>query len=231
MIQYTHNGQFVSRLTHAIFQPLHNIRSLAVQLPSAGPLTDDQAQLLGQVIKLNSDLCLLINDLLALEQSRRIATDEVVGVPLHHLVESAIHTYSAEIERRGQQLITRIPNDISYVAGHREGLGRAIAALLDNAIKYSPRGARIIVTVTERDRGIAVAVRDTGPGLSLDELEQVFEPFYRAPSTKSLNIPGRGLGLTIAKAVIEQHGGRIWAASTPGHGSTFVFYVPHAPLS
>jgi signal transduction histidine kinase len=73
-----------------------------------------------------------------------------------------------------------------------------------------------------------VSVEDTGPGLRPEELEQIFDPFYRAESTSNLGVSGRGLGLTITKAVIEQHEGRIWATSTYGKGCAFSFCLPIA---
>jgi signal transduction histidine kinase len=73
---------------------------------------------------------------------------------------------------------------------------------------------------------VLVSVQDNGIGLLPEELAQVFDPFYRAPSTESLGVAGRGLGLTIAKAVIEQHGGRIWATGAPGQGCAFSFSIP-----
>jgi signal transduction histidine kinase len=112
------------------------------------------------------------------------------------------------------------------VAGSEEGLGRAVAALIDNAIKYSPAGAQIKVSVVHRDNNLVISVQDNGPGLEPEELAQVFDPFFRAPSTERLGISGRGLGLTITKAVIEQHGGRVWATGTPGHGCAFSFSIP-----
>ena len=70
---------------------------------------------------------------------------------------------------------------------------------------------------------ITVTIQDNGPGVNPDELEQLFEPFYRADRARQLGVAGRGLGLTIAKAIVEQHGGQIWATSTPGQGSTVSF--------
>ena len=123
-------------------------------------------------------------------------------------------------------MVTDIQAGLPRVFGSEEGLGRAVSALIDNAIKYSPAGAQIRVAAQREGDNMLVSVEDTGPGLLPEEVAQVFDPFYRAESTSNLGISGRGLGLTITKAVIEQHEGQIWATSTYGKGCTFSFRLP-----
>jgi two-component system sensor histidine kinase SenX3 len=169
-----------------------------------------------------------VNDLLALGQIRLQAGDHRSPLRLDLLLEAAVGTQYAEFGRRGQHVTTDIQAGLPRVFGSEEGLGRAVAALIDNAIKYSPAGAQIRVAARREGGEMFVSIEDTGPGLRPDEIEQVFDPFYRAESTANLGISGRGLGLTITKAVIEQHDGQIWAASTPGKGCTFSFRLPIA---
>ncbi|NJN18623.1 MAG: ATP-binding protein [Oscillochloris sp.] len=88
------------------------------------------------------------------------------------------------------------------------------------------RRAQIKVSVCQSEQDVVVSVQDNGPGLEPEELAQAFDPFFRAASTESLGVAGRGLGLTIAKAVIEQHGGHIWASGAPGEGCAFSFKIP-----
>jgi signal transduction histidine kinase len=116
------------------------------------------------------------------------------------------------------------------VFGSEEGLGRAVAAIIDNAIKYSPAGAHIKVSARRDGDTIVVRIADNGLGLRPDELAQVFDPFYRAESTEHLGVSGRGLGLTIAKAVIEQHDGAIWVEGEPALGCAFSFRLPIAEV-
>jgi signal transduction histidine kinase len=102
-----------------------------------------------------------------------------------------------------------------------------IENLLSNAIKYSPRGGQISVKGI-LDKGWArVEVRDEGVGLRPEQLTQVFERFYRADESLTQSIRGTGLGLYLARAVIEAHGGRIWAENNPGKGAAFIFVLPH----
>jgi signal transduction histidine kinase len=217
------NESFLSNFSNIIRVPLRELRSLITQVPAAGNLNEQQSQLIGQVVRLNSELTMLVNDLLALGQIRLQSNEHRVALRLDLLLEAAVGTQYAEFGRRGQHVHTEIQPGLPRVYGSEEGLGRAVAALLDNAIKYSPPGAQITVSAWQEGREVIVAIRDTGPGLSNEELAQVFDPFYRAAEAERLGVSGRGLGLTITKAVIEQHGGRVWASGSPGKGCTFAF--------
>ncbi|MEI6180632.1 MAG: ATP-binding protein, partial [Chloroflexales bacterium] len=206
--------------------PLRELRELITRVPAAGELNEQQSRLIGQVVKLNSELTMLVNDLLALGQIRLESSEHRAPLRLDLLIDAAVGTQYAEFGRRGQHVTTDLPPGLPRVSGSEEGLGRALAAVIDNAIKYSPAGAQITVKAYQEGNEVIVSIEDTGPGLLPEELEQVFDPFYRAESTVPLGISGRGLGLTITKAVIEQHDGRIWATSTPGAGTMFAFSLP-----
>ena len=96
--------------------------------------------------------------------------------------------------------------------------------LLDNALKYTPEGGSVAVRVEEEDGSVALAVTDTGVGISEEQLPLIFERFYRADPSRSEG--GVGLGLSIARQIAESHGGQIRAQSTPGKGSTFTLLLP-----
>lgn len=225
-----HEGEcseaFLTNFANIIRMPLRELRELITQVPAAGSLNEQQSRLIGQVVRLNSELTMLVNELLALGQIRLQTLEARIPLRLDLLVEAAVDTQYAEFGRRGQHVTTEIQPGLPRIAGSEEGLGRAVGALIDNAIKYSPAGAQISVGVAAQNNEVLVSVQDNGVGLLPEELAQIFAPFYRAPSTEPLGVAGRGLGLTIAKAVIEQHGGRIWAAGAPGQGCTFSFSLP-----
>ncbi|NTV62267.1 MAG: HAMP domain-containing histidine kinase [Oscillochloris sp.] len=222
------NESFLANFSNIIRVPLRELRELITRVPAAGELNEQQSRLIGQVVRLNSELTMLVNDLLALGQIRLQASEHRVPLRLDLLIEAAVGTQYAEFGRRGQHVHTEIDAGLPRVFGSEEGLGRAISGLIDNAIKYSPPGAQIHVSAHRVAGDLVVRIGDNGPGLRPEELAQVFDPFYRAESTERLGISGRGLGLTIAKAVIEQHDGKIWAEGAPGQGCAFSFRLPAA---
>ncbi len=220
------NESFLSNFSNIVRVPLRELRELITRVPTLGELNEQQSRLIGQVVKLNSELTMLVNDLLALGQIRLESSEYRVPLRLDLLIEAAVGTQYAEFGRRGQQVNLEIAPGLPRVYGSEEGLGRAVAAMIDNAIKYSPTGAQIRVAAQQQGSELIVTVQDNGVGMLPSEVAQVFDPFFRAESSAHLGISGRGLGLTIAKAVIEQHNGRIWAESAPGQGSSFGFSLP-----
>lgn len=217
---------FLANFSNIIRVPLRELRELITKVPAMGNLNEQQSRLIGQVVRLNSEMTMLVNDLLALGQIRLETSENRAPLRIDLLVEAAVGTQYAEFGRRGQHVITEIQPGLPRVRGSEEGLARAVSTLIDNAIKYSPAGAQIKVAVSREGSAVSVAVQDNGPGLEAEELAQVFDLFFRAPSTEPLGVSGRGLGLTIAKAVIEQHGGRIWATGALGQGCAFAFTIP-----
>jgi signal transduction histidine kinase len=220
------NENFLANFSNIIRVPLRELRNLITSVPAAGELNEQQSRLIGQVVKLNSEMTMLVNDLLALGQIRLQISENQAPLRLDLLIEAAVDTQYAEFGRRGQQVTMDIAPNLPRVSGSEEGLSRAVGAMIDNAIKYSAGGAHIQIILRREGDQVVFSITDTGVGLAADELAQVYDPFYRASSAEKLKVPGRGLGLTIAKTVVEQHNGRMWATSTPGEGSTFAFCLP-----
>ncbi|NJL05272.1 MAG: sensor histidine kinase [Chloroflexaceae bacterium] len=226
-----YNEALLAGFSNSIRGPLHSLRELIARVPAAGQLNEQQSVLIGQVVQLNTELTMLVNDLLTLGQVRYQMAEMSGALRLDLLVEAAIGTRYAEFGRRGQRVELGVDADLPRVIGSDEGLGRVIGELLDNVILYTPPGSQIAVQVVQQDDQVLVTVEDNGPGLEPEEAAQVFEPFYRAPLAEQLGVEGRGLGLTIARAVIEHHRGRIWVESVAGQGCRFAFSLPSDPES
>ncbi len=111
----------------------------------------------------------------------------------------------------------------------RQRIGQVVGNILDNAVKYSPHGGQIIVSLQEQEGDFLVSISDQGIGISPEYLDHIFERFYRVRNTASHQYSGIGLGLYVARAIVERHGGRIWFTNNPGKGSTFSFTLPHTP--
>ena len=105
---------------------------------------------------------------------------------------------------------------------------QVLSNLVDNALLYTPEGGFVNLSARVAGSDLEFRVQDSGPGIAEDELERVFERFYRSDPSRQRNEGGSGLGLAIAKSIVEKHNGRIWAESKPGQGTTFFFTIPAA---
>jgi signal transduction histidine kinase len=104
-------------------------------------------------------------------------------------------------------------------------MAQAIGNILSNAIKFTPMGGQVSIKVRSEDELLSMEVADTGPGISEDEREQIFQPFYRGLQGRRI-VEGMGLGLSIAKDIIAAHGGDLQLETTPGRGSRFILRIP-----
>jgi two-component system OmpR family sensor kinase len=162
----------------------------------------------------------LVESLLTLTRGDEGAPMEVGRHDLGAVAKEATETVA-----NGRVSVEFVPNEHEVTATFdRERVMQAASILLDNAVKYTPDGGSVTVSVGEEDGGVALAVFDTGIGISEDQLPLIFERFYRADPSRSEG--GAGLGLSIARQIAETHGGQIRAESTPGTGSTFTLLLP-----
>jgi signal transduction histidine kinase len=120
-----------------------------------------------------------------------------------------------------------LSDQLPSVAGDRQRLAQVLLNLLSNALRHTPPNGHITVTARQvGEREVQVAVRDSGEGIPEADLVHIFERFYRTDRVRSRDTGGSGLGLTIARSLIAAHGGRIWATSAEGEGSTFAIALP-----
>ncbi len=128
------------------------------------------------------------------------------------------HTILLDIEAQDSKLVA-----------DKLRVSQVIGNILDNAVKFSPQGKQVTVTLKEQENDYLVSISDRGIGVSPDHFDHIFERFYRVRNTASRQYSGIGMGLYIAKTIVEAHGGRIWLSSSPGTGSTFYFTLPRVP--
>ncbi|MGQ0554216.1 MAG: sensor histidine kinase, partial [Planctomycetota bacterium] len=127
---------------------------------------------------------------------------------------------------REMQILLELPAQPVPVRGDRIGLLTALTNLLDNALKYGPRGSPVRLAVSGQGGDAVVEVSDQGPGIPPHETERIFERFYRLDKNRSRDLGGTGLGLSIVRHVAASHGGRVFVLSSVGHGSTFRLAIP-----
>ena len=128
---------------------------------------------------------------------------------------------------KNQRLDVDLHPDLPKILVDARRLEQVLTNMVANAIKYTPTGGMIRASVSQNSTSIKFRVSDNGRGIPSDDLERIFEPFYRvAHDSNEAPVPGTGLGLALAKTLIELHGGKIWAESSPGEGGVFCFTIP-----
>jgi signal transduction histidine kinase len=148
------------------------------------------------------------------------------SVELGDLIRKVAADHQLHAAQR-HHLVVELPSEPLALQADPDRLGQVITNLLDNAVKYSPTGGTICVSVEDDDDGALVRVRDEGIGLPVGAAERVFEPFNRAANAFARNIPGLGLGLHICRQIVQRHGGRMWAESPgEGQGTTIHVWLP-----
>ncbi|PKN66840.1 MAG: two-component sensor histidine kinase [Deltaproteobacteria bacterium HGW-Deltaproteobacteria-15] len=166
--------------------------------------------------------------LLARSEARALKMD-LQPVDLLHLVQEVHGHYKEPANSRNVTLALGPLSPLS-AQGDKGHLRRALVNLVDNAIKYTPDGGRVTLSLEQRDGRACLIVEDTGIGIPEEEQSRIFERFYRSQAALSMGEGGHGLGLCIARSIVETHGGRIEIDSAPGRGSTFALLLPLVTL-
>jgi signal transduction histidine kinase len=125
-----------------------------------------------------------------------------------------------------QKLSTEMPDSLPIIRGDGQRLEQVMLNLMTNAAKFTPEEGHIVIRVRQENASLIIDVQDNGIGIAREELPRLFKPYSRLSSDRQRH-PGLGLGLALAKQVVELHGGKIWVESEPGKGSTFSFSLPH----
>jgi two-component system, OmpR family, sensor kinase len=214
--------RFAADASHELRTPLTSISGHARMLDEWALEGDKETahRSLGTIRREAGKMRGLIESLLTLTRGDEGAPMEVGRYDLGAVAKEATETAA-----NGKVSIELVPTEHEITATFdRERVLQVASILLDNAVKYTPHGGSVAVTVDEHDGGVALAVSDTGVGISEDQLPLIFERFYRADAARAEE--GIGLGLSIARQIAEAHGGTIQASSKPGEGSTFVLLLP-----
>jgi PAS domain S-box-containing protein len=219
--------EFLSIASHELRTPVTSIKGytqLAKMLIKENDLDTSEEYLdiaLDQIDRM-SRLILELLDVSRIETGRLEIRREQIA--WSHFVRDVVHRHHTAVSDR--RFHVSVPDDGKVVTGDRDRLEQVLGNLLENAVKYSPDGSDVTVTVEDRGESFLTAVCDRGIGIPADELAQVFERFHRGRHVSSTNYGGLGLGLYITKQIIERHGGTIWVDSKEGQGTTFYFSLP-----
>jgi len=222
-------SDFFSSITHELRTPLTTIKMASglLQAGVEGPLTKGQKDLLTTLEKETNQLIGLVNSILDLSKMEAgMMSFHLEPSDIGPLIDQALEETGLLAEAKQINLETRVIKELPVVKVDSEKILQALRNIIGNAVKFTPEAGRITISARPVSRGLEVSVSDTGPGIPAENLVTVFEKFQQAPAKGSSPVKGTGLGLAIAKEIITRHGGKIWAESNVGRGSTFIFVLP-----
>jgi len=206
-------------IAHDLKSPITRIRGIAEVTLTTGKFLNDYENMAASTIEECDRLLDMINTMLMISKTEsgvdKLSLEEI---DLAALVREACELFKPTAEDKGISLICDIPKPIHFTGDIRM-IQRMISNLLDNAIKYTPSGGSVTVFINANDTRVVLSIKDTGCGISSNDLPRVFERFYRCDQSRSQS--GIGLGLSLARAIARAHGGDITAASIQNQGSTF----------
>ncbi len=221
-------SDFVSAVSHELRTPLAAIKGYAALLGSGqfGPLAIPQTERIAKIERHADFLTQLINNLLDIA---RIESGRVVmerrPIPIEQLLTSVQDMVHPQLEAKGIRY-TVDRDGVTELQGDAQHLPRVFVNLLSNAVKYTPEGGSIRLTLQREGRRVIAAVEDTGCGIAPEDLPKLFQEFYRTSDPVNQSVPGTGLGLALAKRIVEAHGGQTRVRSEKGKGSTFIVSLP-----
>lgn len=217
----------VANVSHELKTPISALRAHLENLldgieepnPETLQVMLSQSERLGRLVEEVLDLSRLESGDMPLHRT---------AIRLEPLVVEVLSEIDVVRADRHVEVDSELPPDLPPALADRNRVHQVLFNLLDNAVRFTPEGGRVGVSASSHNGAVEVRVSDTGVGIPAEHLPRLFERFYRVDSARSREGGGTGIGLAIARSVIEAHGGRIWAESTPGRGSVFAFELPVA---
>lgn len=219
--------EFVSMASHELRTPLTGIIGLTQTLLSEDiDITEDEKKRFLQIIEAEGNrLSLLLSELLDLTKIETGTSEfSPTNLNIAELINETLKVIPIP-STISLNIITPPDHDVYGRADH-DRIKQVLVNLLDNAIRYSKQTGCITISVQEQQSTISIAVSDKGTGINKEEIPKVFDKFYRSKAARKIVSKGTGLGLTIAKNIVEAHGGHIWVKSQEGQGATFIFTLP-----
>ncbi|MBC7262797.1 MAG: GAF domain-containing protein [Chloroflexi bacterium] len=222
-------SDFLSVVSHELKTPLHSIKGFVdiILMGKTGEINEVQRDFLQTVMDQATQLQNLINDLL---EFSRLESGQVKLRPepmsLYEVADRVVGRLKPLADQGGVNLKSDIAADFTVIEADAARVEQVITNLVDNAIKFTPSGGRVVISAEDRGNHVQVSVSDTGIGIPPEEQERIFDRFYQVEKGPTRSYRGTGLGLTICKHIVEHHHGRIWVESREGEGSVFHFTLP-----
>ncbi len=221
-------ADLVANVSHELKTPVTSIHGFAETILNDDLVSDPTGRHFVEIIYRESrHLMRLVNDLLDLSYLE-LEPNAIVkqSIDLVEVLRDVVERDAQQAADKQIELKLVIGVERAIMQGDEYRLSQAVDNLIGNAIKYTPPGGSIRVTLQYEKNGFQIAVRDTGVGIEAEHLERIFERFYRTDKARSRRHGGTGLGLSIVKHIVESHGGKVWAESKVGEGSVFYVHLP-----
>jgi signal transduction histidine kinase len=222
---------FLGIAAHELRSPLNSVRGFLelVTDGSVGELNAEQAQYLGIVSKGVNRMITLTNDLLDIEriESGKMELD-IANFSLPILAQTVVNNFQVEINQKHMEVDFENADKDMRVNADMSRVEQVLTNFVSNALKYSPERTRVAIRFERRDNLLLTHIADQGIGINAADQEKLFQRFFRASNANSKGARGNGLGLSIVRAIIERHGGKVWVESKLGEGSVFSFSLPAA---
>ena len=219
--------EMISSVSHEMRTPLTAILGFIEFMLEQKVSPEKQRDYLQTVHRETQRLNQLISNFLDLQRLQaELETYHMEPLQVDTLLQETAQLFALAAAKH--TLEVECPADLPAVRGDARRLGQVLKNLVTNAIRYSPRGGKITLGATGGKEEVTIWVKDEGIGIPFEDLEKIFSPFYRVDDSDRRIPGGIGLGLALVREMIKAHGGRVWAESTLGQGSTFCFTVPLA---
>lgn len=224
-------SDFIANVSHELKTPLSLIRIFGELLATGRTKGPGKAREYANIVMRESErLTHLIDNVLDFSRAeqKNKGTYDLQVADMADVVTRGLDVYRYQLESEGMKLSVDIDDNLPTVSVDENAIILVLLNLVDNALKYAKDGKEIAVSLTSNGDRVVLAVRDQGPGIEADEVDRVFERFYRAKRVRGQPIRGSGIGLALVKRIAEDHGGGVKLDTTPGQGSTFSVWVPAA---